>query len=70
MKTILNIKGMHCHSCKALIEEVCGDIPGVRTCIVDVGREKAEIDHDDNVDIGIVKKEIEGFGDYHVEISI
>jgi len=36
MKTaVINIKGTHCKSCKLLIEDVCKDIKGVKSCCVD-----------------------------------
>jgi len=36
MKTVLIIKGTHCASCKALIEDVCRELPGVTGCTVEV----------------------------------
>lgn len=45
MKTTIKIDGMHCGSCKALIEDVAKDVPGVVSCDVDVARGEAVIEH-------------------------
>jgi copper chaperone CopZ len=45
MKTTIKIEGMHCGSCKALIEDVAKDVPGVVSCDVDVAHGKAVIEH-------------------------
>ena len=45
--TELQIQGMHCPSCVALLEEVLTDIPGVRTARVTMG--KASVEHDKTV---------------------
>jgi len=68
MKTILNIKGMHCESCKLLIEDVCKDVKGVTSCAVDFKKGTAVVEHDD-VDIKLIKKEIEKLGKYKVELK-
>lgn len=66
MKTILKIKGMHCISCKALIEDVCKDVAGVESCSVDLSAEKATLIHGTPGEIKKVKKEIEALGRYKV----
>ncbi len=38
---------MHCGSCKALIEDVAKDVPGVVSCDVDVAHAQAVIEHTD-----------------------
>ncbi len=45
MKTTIKIDGMHCGSCKALIEDVAKDVPGVVSCDVDVAHGKADVEH-------------------------
>ncbi len=65
---MLTITGMHCASCKELIEDVCADIPGVTSCDVDVAEETATIEHDGTVSFETVKRAIEELGDYHVEM--
>jgi len=69
MKTIITIKGTHCNSCKLLIEEVCSEMPGVKSCSVDFKTGKAVIEHDGKLDLKKLKKEIEGLGKYKVVIS-
>ena len=67
MKTTIIVKGTHCKACKALIEDVCKDIKGVKSCTVDYKTGKTEIEHDDIIDFSLVKKEIESLGKYQVE---
>ncbi len=69
MTTNLEIKGMHCASCKTLIEEVCNDIEEVSFCEVDLKAESALIEHDPSVDPTILVKEICSLGDYKVFIK-
>lgn len=64
--TTIRIAGMHCGSCKSLIEDVAGDMPGVKTCIVDVGKGEGVVEHDDAFKLNDLVKEIEGLGDYRV----
>jgi copper chaperone CopZ len=66
MKTTLTVKGMHCNSCKMLIEDILGDIPGIKSSNVDPKTGKTVIEHDDSVDMDQVKKEIEDAGEYTV----
>ncbi len=68
MKTAIIVKGTHCPSCKALIEDVCKGSKGVKSCNVDFNNGKTIIKHDDNFDLNTLKKEIESLGDYKVEI--
>ena len=67
MKTILKIQGMHCESCKLLIEEVAQEIKGVKSCTVDVKKGTAVIEHE-KADMSLLKKEIEKLGTYKVTI--
>mgnify|MGYP001579822054 CR=1 FL=1 len=69
MKTEFIVKGMHCTSCKSLIEDVCKETDGVTKCNVDIKTGKVVIEHKDKVDMKNVKKEIESLGDeYKVEL--
>lgn len=67
MKSILQIKGTHCHSCKALIEEVCLETPGITSCEVDFATGKTVVEHQANVDWEKLKREVAALGDYRVE---
>lgn len=63
----LKITGLHCESCKSLIEEVCQEIPGVKKCSVDVEQGIALVEHDGSVALKTLKSEIETVADYKVE---
>lgn len=69
MKTKITIKGTHCASCKALIEDVCTEIAGIQSCSVDFKTGTTEIEHDENVDWAKFKKEVEALGEYKVETN-
>lgn len=69
MKTTLTIKGTHCNSCKALIEDVCQDFPGIKSCNVDFKTGATEIEHEGNTDWQKFKNEIESLGEYKFEIN-
>ena len=66
--TKLKIAGMHCASCKALIEDVCSEVPGVRSCAVDADAETASVEHDDSLDPNALVNEIRSLGDYRATI--
>lgn len=68
MKTTLTIKGTHCNACKSLIEEVCQEFFGIKSCTVDFKTGATEIEHEENVDWQKFKKEIESLGAYTVDI--
>lgn len=67
MQTTLQIQGMHCASCKKLIESVSKDVPGVQSCEVDFTTGKATLTHDESMDLNKVKEEIRSLGEYTVE---
>ena len=67
MKTTVTIKGMHCSSCKEVIEDACKDISGVKACTVDFKSGKTVVEHDNTVTFDQLKKEIESLGQYEVK---
>lgn len=67
MQTALQITGMHCASCKKLIENVVKDIPGVLNCVVDFENGKAMVEHDESVTVQKLKEEIQALGKYSVQ---
>ena len=67
MKTTILIKGTHCHACKALIEDVCKEIPGVESCTVDFKTGATEIQHNNTLNWDKLKQEIENLGTYKIE---
>lgn len=66
MKTTIAIQGTHCASCKALIEDVCKEIPGIISCDVDFKTGATIIEHGENADLNLLKNEIEQLGKYKV----
>lgn len=67
MKKTLTIKGMHCASCKEVIEDVVKEAKGVTDCVVDVAKGTAAVTFEGTVDWNALKKEIEGLGSYKVQ---
>lgn len=67
MTTKLLIKGTHCTSCKALLEDVCKETPGVTNCTVDYKTGEMIVEHDESIDWSALKKEINGLGQYRVQ---
>ncbi len=67
--TVIKIKGTHCNSCKLLIEDVCKDIKGVKLCNVDFHSGNTVIEHDENFDFNLFKKEVESLGQYTLETN-
>jgi len=65
-KTILNIKGMHCDSCKEVIEDVCKELPEVQKCDVRFAEGIATIEHDTPLNMKQLVDEINGLGVYKV----
>lgn len=67
MKTTMTVKGTHCESCKALIEDVVKEQQGVVSANVDFKTGKTVIEHTGKLDKQKLKNEIESIGDYKVE---
>lgn len=59
---------MHCASCKAVIEDVAKETKGVTGCVVDIVKGTAAVAFEGTVDWNALKKEIEGLGQYKVQI--
>ncbi len=67
MKKTLKIQGMHCASCKAVIEDVARETKGVKDCTVDAAKGTATVEYEGSVDWQALKKEIERLGNYKVQ---
>lgn len=67
MQTNIHITGMHCASCKSLIEDVASDIPGVQSCTIDPATGMGVLVHDAPFDFAVFVKEIEELDNYHVK---
>lgn len=65
--TIFRVSGMHCSSCKLLLEDVCKEIAGVSECEVDVASANMTVTHEDGFDLSLVQKEVETLGEYKLE---
>ncbi len=66
MKTTFTVKGTHCNACKILIEEVCLEFVGIKSCLVDFKTGKTTIEHDPTLDFKKLIAEIESLGDYKI----
>ncbi|MBP7005855.1 heavy-metal-associated domain-containing protein [Patescibacteria group bacterium] len=66
MTTTFRVEGMHCASCKYLIEDVCREIPGIQSGVLDFDRKILAIEHASEADLSLVEKEIAKVGDYRV----
>ena len=66
MQTKLKISGTHCESCKALIEDVAQDVPGVQSCRVDYTTGLTEIEHNEQFDLATFKQKIESLTEYKI----
>lgn len=67
MKTIINIKGTHCQSCKMLIEDICSEFQEIKSSALDFKTGRLVIEHDEKLDLSKLKKEIKKLGDYSIE---
>lgn len=67
LKKIFPIVGMHCASCKALIEDVVSDLDGVSHVKVNYATEKMSIEYDENkITIDDLKKTVASAGSYQL----
>lgn len=66
MQTTLHITGMHCASCKKLIEGVSKDVAGIETADVNFETGVLTLTHNEGADIQKVKEEILSLGEYQV----
>ncbi len=67
MKTAFHVTGTHCPSCKALIEDICNEQDGVRSCTADYKTGRVIVEHEGKLDKAAIKKEIESLGNYKVQ---
>lgn len=56
METVITVNGMMCAHCKARVEKICRQIPGVEDAVVDLKAKTVTITG--NADISAVKKAI------------
>ncbi len=64
----LRVQGMHCMSCKQLIEEVLADLQGIQLVKVDFSHQSAAVEYDEQLlNIEKVREKITELG-YQAEI--
>lgn len=66
MQTNIKITGMHCPSCKTLLEDVIHDVPGVNSCMIDAEKHVGTIEHDDSFNFDNVVKEVANLDKYTI----
>ena len=59
MQTTVSIPGMHCASCAALIKDVSGEFPSIKSINVNVETKIVTLDHDERLDLQKWTEEIE-----------
>ena len=63
METVITVNGMMCTHCKARVEKVCKEVPGVEDAVVDLAAKTVTVTG--NADIAAVKQAIRD-ADYEV----
>lgn len=68
MRTLIQIPGMHCPSCVALVKDVSRDFPSIQHIDVDLGTKNVTLQHDGHFDLPAWSKAIEELNDdYRVQ---
>ena len=67
MQTKIKITGLHCASCKVLLEDVAQDVPGVQSCTIDATTGIGNIEHDDSFNFDALVQEVAGLNKYAIE---
>ena len=50
METVINVSGMMCPHCKAMVEKVCKAVPGTQDAVVDLQAKNVTVTGDANVE--------------------
>ncbi len=66
MTTEISVSGMHCASCKALIEDVSRDVSGVISCSVDPRTGRGVVEHDAAFRLPDLARAVAELGDYRI----
>lgn len=66
MKQEIIIQGTHCSACKALIEDIASEIPGIISCAVDFTTGKTILEYSEAADLTRLYNEIDALGPYKV----
>lgn len=67
MKTTIQVTGMHCPSCKALLEDVASEVKGVLSSDIDPKTGLGTIEHDEKFNFDDFQKAVAELKDYRVE---
>lgn len=67
MKIQFKVTGMHCNSCKAMIEDIATDFPDITHCEVDFKSGLGSLECQDGFDINKFKVAIEEVDKYKLE---
>lgn len=59
MHTTVSIPGIHCDSCKALIESISEDFPAIQSAEVDLEKKTVTLEHGEDFDFDAWSAEIE-----------
>jgi copper chaperone CopZ len=66
MQTTVSIPGIHCASCEALIKDVSGDFPTIRSVSVNLETKKVELEHSEDFDLSRWIEEVQLLGDKYI----
>ena len=69
-KYTLNVSGTHCNSCKVLIEDVLGDVSGLKNVEVDVATKKINVESEIENQNEIVDKINEKLKEFNYTVSV
>ncbi|MBI4599768.1 cation transporter [Candidatus Uhrbacteria bacterium] len=69
MTKTIHVKGMHCASCKDVIEDICHDSAGIVSCTVNTETGEVAVDYEHEDNLIELKKEIDALGQYTVELT-
>ena len=62
MKTVLQIEGMSCDHCVQHVKEALETVRGVKSAAVSLKGKSAEVEHEDNLNLGKLKAAVEDAG--------
>jgi sulfite exporter TauE/SafE/copper chaperone CopZ len=62
MKKTVNVEGMHCSSCKAIVEDAVKHVKGVKSAKVDLNSHTLEMDYKDEATLQEVERKLEEKG--------
>ena len=61
--TTVQIPGIHCASCAALIKDVSSEFPAIKSVNVDLVSKKVTLEYESDFDLAKWQVEIEGLGE-------